>query len=102
MEKKDFPKGTKPREIFEKTCERIAEQLIPVGYKCRKSKERHLQIRRASFVVLVGFCPLHPLWLHRFYCFFDASSPVIAQWRSEQERTEETCRRYAKEPPSPG
>ena len=24
MEKKDFPKGTKPREIFVYTCERIA------------------------------------------------------------------------------
>ena len=27
MEKKDFPKGTKPREIFVYTCERIAEPL---------------------------------------------------------------------------
>ena len=33
MEKKDFPKGTKPREIFVYTCERIAEPLIPLGYK---------------------------------------------------------------------
>ena len=32
MEKKDFPKGTKPREIFVYTCERIAEPLIePAG-----------------------------------------------------------------------
>ena len=38
MEKKDFPKGTKPREIFVYTCERIAEPLIPLGYKYRKSK----------------------------------------------------------------
>ena len=30
MEKKDFPKGTKPREIFVYTCERIAEPLIPL------------------------------------------------------------------------
>ena len=33
MEKKDFPKGTKPREIFVYTCERIAEPLNPLGYK---------------------------------------------------------------------
>ncbi len=33
-----FPKGTKPREIFVYTCERIAEPLIPLGYKYRKSK----------------------------------------------------------------
>ena len=38
MEKKDFPKGTKPRGIFVYTCERIAEPLIPLGYKYRKSK----------------------------------------------------------------
>ena len=38
MEKKDFPKGTKPREIFVYTCERIAEPLNPLGYKYRKSK----------------------------------------------------------------
>ena len=38
MEKKDFPKGTKHREIFVYTCERIAEPLIPLGYKYRKSK----------------------------------------------------------------
>ena len=38
MEKKDFPKGTKPREIFVYTCERIAEPLTPLGYKYRKSK----------------------------------------------------------------
>ena len=38
MEKKDFPKGTTPREIFVYTCERIAEPLIPLGYKYRKSK----------------------------------------------------------------
>ena len=38
MEKMDFPKGTKPREIFVYTCERIAEPLIPLGYKYRKSK----------------------------------------------------------------
>ena len=33
MEKKDFPTGTKPREIFVYTCERIAEPLTPLGYK---------------------------------------------------------------------
>ena len=39
MEKKDFPKGTKPREIFVYTCERIAEPLNPLGYKYRNSKK---------------------------------------------------------------
>ena len=57
MEKKDFPKGTKPREIFVYTCERIAEPLIPLGYKYRKSKNdiykkdgifRGVQLRKHS------------------------------------------------------
>ena len=39
MEKKDFPKGTKPREIFVYTCERIAEPLNPLGYKYRKRQK---------------------------------------------------------------
>lgn len=38
MEKKDFPKETKSREIFVYTCEQIAEPLIPLGYKYRKGK----------------------------------------------------------------
>lgn len=38
IEVKYFPKGTKPREIFVYTCKRIAEPLIQLGYKYRKSK----------------------------------------------------------------
>ena len=48
MEKKDFPKGTKPREIFVYTCERIAEPLIPLGYKYRKSKNEDVYKRQCS------------------------------------------------------
>ena len=57
MEKKDFPKGTKPREIFVYTCERIAEPLNPLGHKYRKSKNdiykkdgifRGVQLRKHS------------------------------------------------------
>ena len=38
MEKKDFPKAPKSREIFVYTCEWIAEPLLPLGYKYRKGK----------------------------------------------------------------
>ena len=48
MEKKDFPKGTKPREIFVYTCERIAEPLIPLGYKYRKSKNEDRKSTRLN------------------------------------------------------
>lgn len=46
MERKDFPKETKPREIFVYTLERIAEPLPPLCRKYRKSKmerERSIQ-----------------------------------------------------------
>lgn len=44
MEKKDFPKWTKPREIFVYTCERIAESLIPLERE-RSIKEISEQIQ---------------------------------------------------------
>ena len=58
-----FPKGTKPREIFVYTCERIAEPLNPLGYKYRKSKN-DIYKKDGIFVFSFYFYPLHPLWLH--------------------------------------
>lgn len=60
MEKKDFPKGTKPREIFVYTCERIAEPLIPLGYKYRKSKN-DIYKKTASLCSPFTFPPLSAL-----------------------------------------
>ena len=89
MEKMDFPKGTKPREIFVYTCERIAEPLIPLGYKYRKSKN-DIYKKDGIFVFSFYFSPSIRFGSTTFTAFFDVSSPVIAQWRSEQEGTEET------------
>ena len=89
MEKKDFPKGTKPREIFVYTCERIAEPLIPLGYKYRKSKN-DIYKKDGIFVFSFYFSPSIRFGSTTFTAFFDVSSQVIAQWRSEQEGTEET------------
>ena len=89
MEKKDFPKGTKHREIFVYTCERIAEPLIPLGYKYRKSKN-NIYKKDGIFVFSFYFSPSIRFGSTTFTAFFDVSSPVIAQWRSEQEGTEET------------
>ena len=89
MEKKDFPKGTKPREIFVYTCERIAEPLTPLGYKYRKSKN-DIYKKDGIFVFSFYFSPSIRFGSTTFTAFFDVSSPVIAQWRSEQEGTEET------------
>ena len=88
MEKKDFPKGTKPREIFVYTCEWIAEPLIPLGYKYRKSKN-DIYKKDGIFVFSFYFSPSIRFGSTTFTSFFDVSSPVIAQWRSEQEGTED-------------
>ena len=89
MEKKDFPKGTKPRGIFVYTCERIAEPLIPLGYKYRKSKN-DIYKKDGIFVFSFYFSPSIRFGSTTFTAFFDVSSPVIARWRSEREGTEET------------
>ena len=73
MEKKDFPKGTKPREIFVYTCERIAEPLNPLGYKYRKSKN-DIYKKTASLCSPFTF-PLYLLWLHHFYCLLRCEFP---------------------------
>ena len=89
MEKKDFPKGTKHREIFVYTCERIAEPLIPLGYKYRKSKN-DIYKKDGIFVFSFYFSPSIRFGSTTFTAFFDVSSPVIARWRSEREGHEET------------
>ncbi len=89
MEKKDFPKGTKPREIFVYTCERIAEPLIPLGYKYRESKN-DIYKKDGIFVFSFDFSPSIRFGSTTFTATFHVSSPVIAKWRSEQEGTEDT------------
>ena len=76
MEKKDFPKGTKPREIFVYTCERIAEPLIP--------------LKDGIFVFSFDFSPSIRFGSTTFTITFHVGSPVIARWRSEREGHEET------------
>ena len=89
MEKKDFPKGTKPREIFVYTCERIAEPLIPLGYKYRKGKN-DIYKKDGIFVFSFDFSPSIRFSSTTFTATFHVSPPVIAQWCSEQEGMEET------------
>lgn len=84
MEKKDFPKETKPREIFVYTCERIAEPLIPLGYKYRKSKN-DIYKKDRIFVFRFWFQPSIRFGSTTFLAHFDVSSPVFAQWRNEKE-----------------
>ena len=76
MEKKDFPKGTKPREIFVYTCERIAEPLIPLGYKYRKSKN-DIYKKDGIFVFSFYFSPSIRFGSTTFTAFFDVTSPAM-------------------------
>ncbi len=84
-----FSQGNQAREIFVYTCERIAEPLNPLGYKYRKSKN-DIYKKDGIFVFSFYFSPSIRFGSTTFTAFFDVSSPVIAQWRSEQEGTEET------------
>ena len=67
----------------------IAEPLNPLGYKYRKSKN-DIYKKDGIFVFSFYFSPSIRFGSTTFTAFFDVSSPVIAQWRSEQEGTEET------------
>ena len=73
MEKKDFPKGTKPREIFVYTCERIAEPLNPLGYKYRKSKMT--STKRRHLCVLLLLFPSIRFGSTHFYCLLRCEFP---------------------------
>ena len=84
MEIKDFPKGTKHREIFVYTCERIAEPLIPLGYKYRKSKN-DIYKNEGIFVFSFWFQPSVSFGSTTFWAHFDVSSPVYAQWCNKKE-----------------
>ena len=101
MEKKDFPKGTKPREIFVYTCERIAEPLIPLGYKYRKSKN-DIYKKDGIFVFSFYFSPSIRFGSTTFTAFFDVSSPVIARVAQRAGRGMRRPMTASWAPPSPG
>ena len=90
MEKMDFPKGTKPREIFVYTCERIAEPLIPLGYKYRKSKN-DIYKKDGIFVFSFWFQPSIRFGSTTFLAHLDVSSPVFAQWCNEKMCIRDSC-----------
>jgi len=83
MEIKEFPKDTKPREIFNYVCERIAEPLTETGFKHRKSKK---DIYRAddNFIYRIWFQPsIKYGGSIRFIVHVAVESEKIALWRKE-------------------
>lgn len=83
MEIKDFPKGTKSREIFVYTCECITETLTP-GYKYRKSKN-DIYKKDGIFVYTIWFQPSINFSSTTFWVHFDVSSSIFAKWCNEKE-----------------
>lgn len=86
MEIKDFPKDTKPRDIFVYTCQRIAEPLVPLGYKYRKSKNDIYKID-GIFVFTFRFDPSIRFSSTCFTIHFDISCPQFTYWCNEREGT---------------
>ena len=66
----------------------IAEPLIPFGYKYCKSKN-NIYKKDGIYVFSFDFSPSIRFGSTTFTASFHVSSPVIAQWRSEQEGEEE-------------
>lgn len=89
MEIKDFPKGTKPREIFIYTCERIAEPLIPLGYKYRKSRNDIIK-KGSPFTFGFDFQPSIRFSSICFHARFFVESDVLLQWR-KRKYNEDDC-----------
>ncbi|MFQ6975588.1 MAG: hypothetical protein ACLRSD_00005 [Oscillibacter sp.] len=88
MEKMDFPEGTKPRRGSSSIlCEpdRLGALRPCWATKYRKSKMYYLQKDGIFLCSPLYFSPSIRFGLHHSTAFFDVSSPVIAQWRSEQE-----------------
>ena len=81
MELKEFPKGTKPKVIFDYVCERIAEPLKEMGFKHRKSKK---DIYRAddNFIYRIWFQPSYRGSI-RFIVHVSVESEKMTLWRKE-------------------
>lgn len=89
IEVKDFPKGTKPREIFVYTCERIAEPLIQLGYKYRKSKNDVIK-KDSPFTFHFYFQPSIRFSSICFTAKFGVESDVFAQWCNKKYNREDS------------
>jgi hypothetical protein len=79
VEIKEFPKDTKPREIFNYVCERIAEPLKELGFKHRK-KEKDIYKLDANFTYRIWFQPAYR-GSTRFIVHISIESEKMALWR---------------------
>ena len=80
MDVTDFTKDAKPREIFVYTCQRIAEPLIPLGFKYRKSRNDIVKSDE-RFRYLIGFQPSIKSGSTSFLMYVGVESDELAAWR---------------------
>ncbi|MFB6366067.1 DUF4304 domain-containing protein [Paenibacillus elgii] len=87
MEHKQFDKGTKPREIFVYTCQRIAEPLIDLGFKYYKSKNE-ITKKDDLFIYSIYFQPSIKLGSTCFLVHVNVYSNHLKEWRRSKVETE--------------
>ena len=87
MEIKEFPADTKPNVIFDYTCERIAEPLIELGFKYRKSKKDIFKTDK-DFIYRIWFQPsIKHGGSIRFIVHISVESEKLALWRKSKRDT---------------
>ena len=78
---RQFEKGTKPKEIFIYTCERIAEPLLALGFKYRKSRNDIIK-KDDLFTYRIYFQPSRygstQFWMH-----VEVESDILFKWREQ-------------------
>ncbi|SCW51382.1 protein of unknown function [Paenibacillus tianmuensis] len=87
MENKQFDKGTKPREIFVYTCQRIAEPLLDLGFKYYKSKNE-ITKKDDLFIYSIDFQPSIKLGSTSFLVHVSVYSNHLKEWRLSKDQTQ--------------
>ena len=85
MEIIEFPSDTKPKVIFNYACERIAEPLIELGFKHRKSKKDIFKTDK-DFIYRIWFQPsIKYGGSIRFIAHISVESEKLALWRKSKQ-----------------
>lgn len=80
MEKVEFTKETKPKDIFIYTCQRISEPFIPLGYNYLKSKNAIIK-KEDEFTFGIYFQPSIRCGSTTFLVHVAIHSKKLGEWR---------------------
>lgn len=87
MDRKEFSKDEKPRNIFVYVCERIAESLREHGFKYIKSNNAIIK-RDSQFTYKISFQPSIKYGSTSFLVNISVESDCLAQWRRNEYQGE--------------